>query len=272
MRVLRALSLDVVAGAACGGLMAETMTGSVMAPSWWVALLAAVWSIYTGDHLLDARRSRTEPLSYRHAFHRRHSRALGAALACAIVIGLLAAATLRPPVRLFGIGLTLAVVAYLASAQGVILAGLPKEPMAGALYAAGIWGGPIVMGAGSPRWLMLAAGLHGLAAVLNLTMLGIFEAEADRKQEHRSLALRFGSGTTTTAVLIASGIGASASAALAIMQNRAPILLVAFVALAIQIATPALLLLARGWAQREERYRRWGDSVFLLGATPRLLG
>jgi hypothetical protein len=35
---------------------------------------------------------------------------------------------------------------------------------------------------------------------------------------------------------------------------------------------PALMLLASGWFGRHERYRVLGDSVFLLGALPRLLG
>lgn len=248
--------------------MAEAMTGAVMVPGWWIALLLAVWSIYTGDHLLDARRSRAEALSHRHAFHRRHSSVLSAALAGAIVIGLVAASTLRPPVRLFGIGLTLAVVAYLASAQGAFLASLPKEPVAGALYAAGIWGGPILMGVGSTAWFMLAATLHGLAAILNLAMLGVFEVDSDSRHEHRSLALRFGRSATTNAVLMAAAIGAFTAAMLAVTQSRT---MPVFTVLAIQIATPALLLLTRRWSEKKERYRLFGDSVFLLGAAPRFL-
>jgi hypothetical protein len=44
-----------------------------------------------------------------------------------------------------------------------------------------------------------------------------------------------------------------------------------FVVLALQVAAPAVLLLAERWFGRNERYRFWGDSVFLLGAIPRIL-
>ena len=268
MRVLRALSLDVVAGAACGGLLAEHMSRARMLPGWWVALLTAVWCIYTGDHLLDARRKPAEPATYRHAFHRRHAKALTAALAAAILIGFGAAWTLRPPVRLFGIGLSLAVMMYLASAQGLILPRLPKEPMAGFLYAAGIWGGPIVMGAGSTPTLLLAASLQALAAILNLVMLGVFETAVDIEEGHRSLALRWGGERVRGWVLVTSFLGTVAAG---IIAGLLPLARDVFSILALQIAAPAALLIADRWFEKNERYRLWGDSVFLLGAIPRIL-
>lgn len=244
------------------------MAGARMLPGWWVALLCAVWCVYTADHLLDAHRPGLAPATPRHDFHRLHGRALTIALVGVAMAGLAAAWTLRPPVRLFGLGLGLVVVAYLASAQSLILPGLPKEPVAGILYAAGIWGGPIVMGAGSTPWLILAAAFHALAAVLNLIMIGVFETDSDRRQGHRSIALRAGTPRARGLVLLAGAFGPLLAAWLA---SAAPIGTV-FVVLALQIAAPALLLLAQPWAARHERYRAWGDSVFLLGALPRLVG
>ena len=268
MRLLRALSLDVVAGAACGGLLAEHMTRARMFPGWWVALLTAVWCIYTGDHLLDARRADGGAATRRHAFHRRRARLLSVALVAAVIVGLAAASTLRPPVRLFGIGLSLAAVAYLASAQGLILPNLPKEPVAGVLYAAGIWGGPIVMGEGPRDWLLLAAAFHALAAILNLVMLGVFEAAIDGRLGQRSLALRWGRAAARGRAISWSASGSIASLVIAALEPRWRDV---FAILAIQIATPVVLLGIESWSSKEERYRLWGDSVFLLGAIPRLL-
>lgn len=268
MRVLRALSLDVVAGAACGGLLAEHMARSRMLPGWWVALLTAVWCIYTGDHLLDATRATAEPAAYRHAFHRRHAKALTAALGAALVIGVAAASTLRPPVRLFGIGLSFAVMVYLASAQGLIFPRLPKEPMAGILYAAGIWGGPIVMGVGSTPALLLAASLQATAAILNLVMLGLFEARVDLQEGHRSFTLRWGRERVRAGVLTASLLGTLVAGGLTWVRPAEGDV---FAVLALQVAAPALILMAERWFEGNERYRSWGDSVFLLGALPRFL-
>ena len=268
MRVLRALSLDVVAGAACGGLLAEHMARARMLPGWWIALLTAVWCVYTGDHLLDARRATAGPATYRRAFHRRHAKTLAAALAAATLAGLAAAWTLRPPVRLFGVGLTAAVLAYLASAQGLILPRLPKEPMAGLLYAAGIWGGPIVMGLGSTPALLVAASLQALAAILNLLMVGVFETRVDLEEGHRSFALRWGRERARGWILTASLLGVVAAGVLVLLR---PIERDVFAILALQIAAPMVLLIADRWFEKNERYRYWGDSVFLLGAIPRIL-
>jgi hypothetical protein len=268
VRVLRALSLDVVAGAACGGLLAEHMARARMLPGWWIALLTAVWCIYTSDHLLDARRVSAGPVTYRHAFHRRHAKGLTAALVAAVFVGLGAATTLRPPVRLFGLGLSLAVAAYLASAQGLFLPRLPKEPMAGGLYAAGIWGGPIVMGVGSTPALIVAASLQAIAAILNLAMLGVFETGVDLQGGHRSLALRWGRERVRGWVVSASLLAALLAGALVLLR---PMERDVFAVLGLQAGAPMVLLAAEKWFERNERYRLWGDSVFLLGAIPRIL-
>lgn len=269
MPLLRALSLDVVAGAACGGLLAERVAQAHMRPGWWVALLTAVWSIYTGDHLLDALRAPGPLLTYRHQLHRRHARGFGIALAAAILSGLIAALTLRPPVRIFGIGLSAAVMLYLASAQRLILPSLPKEPVAGVLYAAGIWGGPLLMGSSPTAWPLLAAFLHAWAAALNLSALGVFEVEVDRQHGSRSLALRLGARRATRWVIGLTTLGTALSAGLLAAVPNA--IRLAFAILGVQIAVQGALLLGAAWFARNERYRTWGDSVFFLGALPRLI-
>jgi hypothetical protein len=269
LRLLRALSLDVVAGAACGGLLAEYAAGARMRPAWWVALLTAVWSIYTTDHLLDAFRGRVPLPTHRHSFHRRHAAWLLVGLTLAIGVGLAAAFALRPAVRAFGFGLGAVVVTYLASAQGLVLRSLPKEPVAGAMYAAGIWGGPLLMGTGPLAWAGLAATLHAIAAILNLAALGVFETGVDLGLESRSLALRWGRARVRNGV-VATGLACGALSIALACSAPSPQWSV-FAVLAVQAAMPAALLLGAAWFGRHERYRTWGDCVFLLGAVPRVL-
>ena len=240
-----------------------------MLPAWWVALLTAVWSIYTTDHLLDAFRVPGPLATHRHSFHRLHAKALSFTLALALLAGLIASFELRPPVRILGLALLALVVVYLASAQGLLLPSLPKEVMAGLLYAAGIWGGPLIMSDGLTSARLGAASLHALAAVLNLAVLGVFEADVDQKLGSRSLGLRWGLSAVRKGAVAASVVGcltATVAASLGPHQTRG-----AFLVLGIQVALPAMMLLGSRWSARHERYRIWGDSVFLLGAAPRLL-
>lgn len=269
MRFLRALSLDVVAGAACGGLLAEYVAQAHMRAGWWIALLTAVWSIYTGDHLLDARLGPRDPLTERHAFHRTHARALTMALAITVSIGLAAAFTLSPPVRHFGVGLSVAVVIYLASAQRLILPTLPKEPVAGVLYAIGIWGGPLLVGAEPTVWVLVAISLHAGAAILNLVTLGVFEADLDRSLGSRSLALLFGPQRVGRWISRASAL--LTLVALGCAAFGPPIARLPLAVLAAHTAMPGIILSAGAWFRVRDRYRTWGDSVFLLGALPRIL-
>lgn len=260
----------MVAGAACGGLLAESVTGVRMLPAWWVALLTAVWSIYTGDHLLDARRAVGPLATDRHRLHRDHAGVLSLALAVAVTVGLTASLGLRPPVQKLGFGLTAIVLLYLVSAQGLLWPRLPKEPVAGLLYAVGIWSGPLMMSAEPFPGPLVAALMQACAALLNLAAFAVFETEIDRQHGSRSISLLWGSGRVRQAVVGAGVCGAFGALAAGIaLQPAVPS---AWVVIAVQIAWPGLMLVGSDWFGEAERYRSWGDAVFLLGALPRLLG
>ncbi len=265
-RWARALSLDVVLGAAGGGLLAERAAGARMSVAWWLALLATVWVVYATDHLLDARPARGPLLAYRHRFHRLHAREVTWALGVATALAGAAALALPPKVLAFGATLLLGTLVYLASAQGLWLPGLPKEPVAALVYAAGIWGGPLLMGASPSRWAWLAAGLHALAALLNLVAYGVFESGLDLREGSRSLALAHGRQRVRAGVLAAGALGTwlSLAALLAAPHGQHPV----FAVLALLVATPPLMLAERRWFVRRERYRIWGDLVFVAGAAP----
>ena len=259
----------MVAGAACGGLLAESVTGVRMLPAWWIALLAAVWSIYTGDHLLDARRVVGPLATDRHRFHRDHAGILSLALAVAVIVGLAASLRLRPPVQSLGFGLTAIVLLYLVSAQGLLWPRLPKEPVAGLLYAVGIWSGPLVMSAEPFPGPFVAALMQACAALLNLAAFAVFETEIDRQHGARSLSLLWGSERVRQAVVGAGVVGAVGALAAGISLQ--PSVVSAWIVIAAQIVWPGVMLMGSGWFGRHERYRSWGDGVFLLGALPRLL-
>lgn len=268
LRLSRALSLDVVAGVACGGLLSTYTTRSAMAAPWWIALLAAVWATYTADHLMDAARS-PHLRAFRHRLHRRHRRALTVACGASVLLVVGSGLLQRPPVLAFHVALACALLLYLASAQGAVLPRVPKEAAAGLIYALGIWGAPLLMSPAPDRWMVLAFGLHALAAVLNLVAFATFDVDVDAALGARSLPRAWGS-RDATAIAVIGGVAALAAGVGAVALGP-PRLHAVFAILALTAAVPALLLAARGWFERGGRYRAWGDAAFLLAAVPPVL-
>jgi hypothetical protein len=274
-RPVGALSLDIVAGAVCGGMLAAHVTRTVMPVIWWVLLPAAVWVIYTADHLLDAARIGSGAHSYRHRFHARHFASLTIWTVLTGLSGLAAALFLLPP-DLFRGGAFVAglVFLYLFAAQisfgrldkTLVRPGFPKEPLAGVLYAAGIWFGPLLRADRLAGWDWLAAGLFGLGAILNLLAGSVFDVQEDRQEGHASVAARWGASPVRkmTLILCAAGVVAAAAAAWAGPDRLAG----AFLVIGVLSAGPAVGLLFQTTSEGGDSFRTWGDLLFLVPAIP----
>jgi hypothetical protein len=81
------LSIDVVLGAIAGAIFFSKLLRVELEWEVYLLLGMAVWSIYTGDHLLDSRRKMESNLSPRHQFHLRHKIALSLILGLVLVGG-----------------------------------------------------------------------------------------------------------------------------------------------------------------------------------------
>jgi hypothetical protein len=86
MQLISWLSIDVVFGAMAGMLFFSELLHIRLEWGIYGLLAAAVWSIYTLDHLWDARRDAVH-LSYRHQVHRRYGRLLLGVLLIVVVFG-----------------------------------------------------------------------------------------------------------------------------------------------------------------------------------------
>ncbi|MBD3868103.1 MAG: hypothetical protein IFK94_08255 [Acidobacteria bacterium] len=267
----RALSLDIVAGGLCGGLLAVHVTGASMPPVWWALLPSAIWVVYTLDHLMDARRVGASAGSQRHQVHARHFRLLSF-LAASIGVSTGLAAFIWLPARLLvpGLLLAVAVALYLAGSQSRRAGAGWKEPAAGLLYAGGIWYGPVLESGESGLWVVLCLALFASAAILNLLLCSLFEIAIDREEGHASVALSWGSRHVERLVcgLALPGVGLAVACAAAGPDR----LRAAFAILGILAAGPLLVLARPDWFRRGERYRVFGDLLFLLPALPLLFG
>jgi hypothetical protein len=81
------LSLDVVLGAIAGMLFFSDLLDVKLPIIVYVLLGMAVWSIYTLDHLSDARSALGKPRSPRHQFHLKYFRVLFPLVICCVLIG-----------------------------------------------------------------------------------------------------------------------------------------------------------------------------------------
>ena len=265
---IRHLSIDVAVGALCGGSMVAAYLAVPMHWSWYVILPLSVWAIYTGDHLMDARRLGDAASTPRHRFHHRHFRLLLVlALLAAMTSVVLASVFLGVTGVLFGLGLGVLAGAHLALVKFVGERNSPllvKELGVALVYSAGIWGLPLIMsGALATREAMVPAAQFLLLALANLLEFSLYEFDSDKRDGHTSLVQAIGRKGTIrfTRLVLAAAVGLGVYL-LASTGGAATVRLETVYALMAGVL--AALIYRPVWFMHHERYRVWGDAAFLL--------
>lgn len=194
---LNLLSLDVVAGA-CSGMyfFADLMKVDL---SWKIYLLLAlaVWSIYTFDHLLDAKKVGRPALSSRHRFHQNHFKFLKLLLLIAIISGLILAFLFLPSIEMLGSGLALALLIVLTMTflriAGKKMAAV-KEFSTAFFYVAGLVLIPVLNldhAFSSANWAFFL-GAYFLLAWFNLVFLSYSDGAQDLAEGQASISTVIG--------------------------------------------------------------------------------
>lgn len=269
--ILRILSIDVVIGAwASGGMVVWWLTCE-MPLAWWIVLPLSVWVIYTADHLLDAHRLKDQAHTPRHLFHHQYFRVIGLCW----MIGFLACIALVPwfltrEILYFGFVMGMFVLAHLGLVKliGNRISWLfHKELGVGLIYAIGIWGAPSLMCMSSFSPVILIPFLQFLLlALINLLVFSAYEWDTDELDGHTSFVRAIGlfNSRLLIGLLMLSIIGLGMT-----MISSRPITIKL---LAIQ-GTYLLMLIVLflvsffpKWFSQDERYRLWGDAVFIFPA------
>ena len=209
---LNLLSLDVVAGA-CSGMyfFADLMKLEL---SWKIYLLLAlaVWSIYTFDHLLDAKKVQGPSRTQRHRFHQKHFNLLLVFMAVAVVAGLFLAFWFLPTMKMLGSGLILAFLT-LSSMVGLRLGGnktaVVKELSTALFYVSGLVLAPFLyfdFSFSSNNWLFYV-GAYLLLAWFNLVFLSYLDGEEDSADGHSSVVTVIGKVKTRRLLWVLSVTG-----------------------------------------------------------------
>jgi hypothetical protein len=276
LKTLRHLSLDVVLGALASGSMVVWMLRQEMPWIWWLALPMAVWVIYTTDHLLDAYRLKDQAHTERHLFHHRYFRLLlfiwlALLLSCLSWVPLLAPL----PMVYLGLGMGLFAAAHLGLVLWIgsrVSWLFHKELGVALVYAAGVWGGPLVMMPGPwPGPLLIAFLQFFLLALINLLFFSYYEKQTDQRDGHTSIVLAIGAQNARKVIAVLGGLFVGLGAQLLTREGLGYRFWVAEGVMAVMLLGLLGIAFLPSIFRKNERYRIWGDGLFMLPAVVWLL-
>ncbi|MEI9919573.1 MAG: hypothetical protein WDO14_12310 [Bacteroidota bacterium] len=255
-RIFNLLSLDVALGAViCAAFFAKILRVHVLLQG-YLLLGIIVWLIYTADHLLDAWTMREAATSERHSFHQKHFITillafLGAGIVAAGLIFLI-----RIQLISAGIVLSVFVVTYLLVNRGLKYF---KELTGSLLYTGGV-----LLPAWSLHTQPATAGqltliiIFTLIAFTNLLIFARFSIGEDMLNRQKSLATIMGVKPMNTLISIVFAISFSVMIYQAI-QDVSSDLIILFV-----MELILLVIFVTKYFRYDDRYRLYGDAIFLL--------
>ncbi len=267
-QTVQILSLDVAFGALASGMMVVVFVPQAMPLIWYFLLPTSVWVIYTADHLLDAWRLQDQAHTPRHLFHFRHFRWIFPIWLLGLIFCLLVAPFLIPRALVyFGLAMGGLVLIHLGLIQLIgdrISRFLHKELGVGLIYAAGIWGGPMVLAQDAvPPYVWTCALQFLLLALINLLVFSIYEMHIDEQDGHTSFVRAIGRPQAQSWIVgLSVGI-----AGLALIGSFFSPCFPYWATQGVYLQMMGLLL----WISRDPRrfahgeaYRLWGDAAFLF--------
>ncbi|MGY6558639.1 MAG: hypothetical protein ACXIT9_05100 [Nitritalea sp.] len=209
LHLLSFLALDVVVGSLGGMAFFSALLEVTVPPLYYLLLGLFVWSVYTLDHLLDARKTKENAIkSGRRAFYQQHKRALSWALCFGmgllVILSVSNTGTTLPVNLLLSVGMGSLAVLALILAYGLSPQQLPhwKEALVAILYVAGIAWVPLYYALqakslafrSSFEWLPLGVLLllYVVLSYTNLLQLAFQDHEDDAKFGFSSAAQPLG--------------------------------------------------------------------------------
>ncbi|GJM27422.1 MAG: hypothetical protein DHS20C17_00570 [Cyclobacteriaceae bacterium] len=265
-RYINALSLDVVAGALVSTLFFAHLFNTKLPVEILIALGLAVWSVYTIDHLWDARRSNQSTGSFRHQLHRRHFKLLTVIASAALLAGGVMTGYLPAATRLVGLFLILTVMVYFLTVHLYhSRASYHKEILVALIYTCGIIAGPYSMAQGHFSFNILLVAIQFAAlAYSNLLLFSYYEHEMDRQQNFSSLARSIGERNIKLlirwilmAILLSAVVGL-------ILFNKNKVVVESQWVIILMTIPLGTLLWYREYFKQQDRYRLLGDAIFLI--------
>ncbi|MFK7922554.1 MAG: hypothetical protein AB8H47_11395 [Bacteroidia bacterium] len=266
---LQLLSIDVILGALFSGMMVAKLLVVQMPSYWYWVLPLSVWVIYTTDHLMDARRLKDKAHTPRHLFHFQYSKWIvviwgGSILLCTLYVPWI----ISTEILYFGIGMGGLVLVHLALVWIIgdrIAWFLHKELGVGAIYAAGVWGGPLALYADIiPLWAWMMGIQFFLLALLNLLTFSTYERETDALDQHTSFVRAIGEGRTRLLIVLLAMLIIGLGIYVSLITEPPSFLWAVQAVYALMLGILLWVFFDEKRFRFAERYRLWGDAVFML--------
>lgn len=270
------LSLDIVMGALASSCLAAGLFMSTPGWAWWFSLACTVWLLYTGDHIIDAWKSRKKPQRALHLFifkNRRNllwSMGIVASADLIVIFNFLESSFLKYGLILAGMVLLFYAMRHIFRRNKIFF--IPGEFFILLLYMAGTWMGPFV-GRTEPLNHSHAVNALMFAGVLlmNLGVISLYDVHIDSRLGIATLARTLGPKPTRN-LLMATGVSVYLLTVLEFMvfgmdrYFRYPLILSGMATLMLMI------LFVPSYFRRNDNYRWAADAILYLGFLALLSG
>jgi 4-hydroxybenzoate polyprenyltransferase len=261
---IRAFSLDVVAGAVISARWIGNYFNADIPTSAIIALGLTVWLIYTIDHLLDARKVKSQDALFRHIIHYKNAPYIFGLIAIVSMVLIFVLQDLQTYLIGYGLGLGFAVFCYLIFIHFIrkkVYWG--KEWFIALVYATGICLPTLAYIQSIPPILIYFWVQLFLLASINLILFNMIEYKVDKKLGFNSFATVKGADFSRKVILflLFCFIVIWSSSFLFFKAEE----LLDYQAIFILMASVLAMVLSKEVVLRQEEwYRVIGDIVFVL--------
>jgi 1,4-dihydroxy-2-naphthoate octaprenyltransferase len=252
------LSLDVALGAVASAAFFGRILHVEILPQGYILLGIVVWLIYTADHLLDAWSMKESAISERHRFHQKHFNTLLFIFGGACVVAIILMFTTRIQLITAGVVFGIFVVTYLLVNRWLKYF---KELTGSLLYTGGVL---------LPAWSLHSLPLSQIQVLLicifllivltNMLIFARFSIEEDQRNNQKSLATVLGTGAMNVLIRIVVAVCFAGMVYTAVKTISAELVILLVMELVL------VVVFEIEYFRGNDRYRAYGDAVFLLPA------
>jgi hypothetical protein len=258
-RKINLLSLDIVAGVIICALFFSRIFQVYIRPQGLITLGLTVWIIYTADHLLDAHKIKGDASTERHRFHQRNFLPLLLLLGMGTVLNAILIFFIRQPVFFWGL-LWIGIVAFYLLFQKHLR--FFKEVIAALLYTGGVLLPSLAVSHRAVDFFSGALMIQFfLIAWFNLILFSWFDEEKDIRDKQQSFVTTVGRNRTRRFLFLIFFINGALFVGQ--LMYPTPWLVPLFILMGMN-SILLLILLREQWFRAHDRFRLWGDAVFLI--------